>query len=714
MKKKKNLNEEIERIKSLFTEERLYGNLVDGIVIKEQNPKHKYNANSRQDISISTEDGLGKCYDKDGSEIDCNLTQKMKSLSDSTDLDDYKIDKVGWKDLDKYKIYNNPTNGYDYDPSGGLGASRAASNLPITGSYKGDGYQLSMDRGPHCAGKHHDSECNDRQKATCRSRGKIGSNRVEKGKVWDRLEGLGYQADNGQYITTGYGHWDNEDYRKCWCTKGKEVQVNRPCTGVIGDPSTQEVKLVDQIVVDTICSGCWQAEFTKALPRYDIPANETEDQRKKRMDREERIFQNQSRNFTGMKSSQEVKDDRAFAHIVLEISEIVTFFIPIVGVPISMALGGLNAGLYFAEGDNVAGGLSLAFALLPGGMAIRKGMRGNQRLLKSLDETTEALSTYKKIVPGEEVLVKNTLREKLVNNGVKNVDKVLETNKHLIDEYFTIITKKGAKELLEKSGKNLSNLVKSTGREWKAFTKNPDLLKKYMNSYGGRIDAAYIAYLKSLGPSVVKQGVIGSTIYVALLKGIPMALQSEAGQDLTKWAHAEYNKIDFTKVGLPISTTASRAKEGKIKDIVEIDGYNWDTTKQVFMSDSGIPDNRNLKKAWKAGWRPYDKNNPDETANSPDKYEEFWTPSFREFMEDASKNITGMDKEEVNKRIFEDEGGAGIKIDFEVGGGKDSIVYDDEGRKIVISPPEIETIKIYYDSIPDFDGPQLYLDNTEK
>jgi len=99
MKKNKNLNEEINRIKSLFTEERLYGNLVDGIVIKEQNPKHKYNANSRQDISISTEDGLGKCYDIDGSEIDCNLTQKIKSLSDSTDLGDYKI--------------NNEVDGYD-------------------------------------------------------------------------------------------------------------------------------------------------------------------------------------------------------------------------------------------------------------------------------------------------------------------------------------------------------------------------------------------------------------------------------------------------------------------------------------------------------------------------------------------------------------------------------------------------------------------------
>lgn len=52
------------------------------------------------------------------------------------------------------------------------------------------------------------------------------------------------------------------------------------------------------------------------------------------------------------------------------------------------------------------------------------------------------------------------------------------------------------------------------------------------------------------------------------------------------------------------------AIDGKIYAIVQLAGYDWDKTKEVFGVNpkNSYDDNILLKKAWKAGWRPYDKN----------------------------------------------------------------------------------------------------------
>ena len=59
-------------------------------------------------------------------------------------------------------------------------------------------------------------------------------------------------------------------------------------------------------------------------------------------------------------------------HGLLDIASIGATFIPIVGPFISIGIEIGNSALYFSEGDNYSGGLTLAFALIPGGQLIRR------------------------------------------------------------------------------------------------------------------------------------------------------------------------------------------------------------------------------------------------------------------------------------------------------------------------------------------------------
>jgi hypothetical protein len=63
-------------------------------------------------------------------------------------------------------------------------------------------------------------------------------------------------------------------------------------------------------------------------------------------------------------------------HEMLDVAEIVTAFIPVVGPILSGAIGVAHAAMYFAEDDPYTGGLYLTFAALPGGAQLMKQAAG--------------------------------------------------------------------------------------------------------------------------------------------------------------------------------------------------------------------------------------------------------------------------------------------------------------------------------------------------
>ena len=64
----------------------------------------------------------------------------------------------------------------------------------------------------------------------------------------------------------------------------------------------------------------------------------------------------------------------SYRHEILDVAEIVSLFIPIVGPVLSRSVGLAHAGLYTKEGDYYSAGLYASFALIPGGAAVAKSL----------------------------------------------------------------------------------------------------------------------------------------------------------------------------------------------------------------------------------------------------------------------------------------------------------------------------------------------------
>jgi len=699
MKKSKNLNEEINRIKSLFTEERLYGNIVEKEEITEQSSAWDTMWSIDNPIQSEKKKAKKGTYSYASKRVETS-PEPIKPLPNRKSNPDYREtmrtkgskEEEDSKDQVKKDYESNFGNVQDY--TGGI-----AVNLPSADNY---GRREPLTLTDNCKPDHsYNSACNDNKILNCKNQGLVAHNRTELGSKWDEILEMGWgYMPNGKYNSLFAGHSDNKKITKCWCSSGSVGKRKRPCGGKFMDG--YDIVTFESSVVDTYFIEGRTTMTAKDPLMVNAESNETPEQKNYRLaDGKQQHYKN-LRKFQSIKSSEQIQSDRELLHTILEIAEVVALAVPIVGILPSVLVGSLNAALYFEEGDKFAAGLSILFALAPGGNALRKGIK-SKKMLQSLDQTVHEVKKMG-LKSGEKGVVEATFKNMLMKNGVAKTSqaatKILETNKKLIDNYFTILTSEGAENILKTSTKSLQDLVKVTGNEWKAFLKNEDLLKSYMNAYKGRLDAAYGAYLKSLNKFPVGAMTKNAAIYLALMDGLSSDLVKDAGTDLTKWAIETYQNTDFTTIGLPISTTKSRAKEGKIKDIVELAGYNWDTTKNIFMSDSNIPDNRNLKKAWLEGWRPYDKNNPDGVGNPPLslEYKEYWTPRFKKWVEESSQIFQDQKMKDLER--FEDESGKGIKIDFEVVAGKNSVVDIEKGKKIVILSPEINQIKVYYDSIP--------------
>ena len=75
---------------------------------------------------------------------------------------------------------------------------------------------------------------------------------------------------------------------------------------------------------------------------------------------------------------------KKYKHEIIDVLAIVVLAIPVAGPFISMGLELANAGLYFAEGDEMMGGLSALLAVVPGGMIARRALK-KSGIIKQID-----------------------------------------------------------------------------------------------------------------------------------------------------------------------------------------------------------------------------------------------------------------------------------------------------------------------------------------
>ena len=82
-------------------------------------------------------------------------------------------------------------------------------------------------------------------------------------------------------------------------------------------------------------------------------------------------------------------------HDIIDVAAIAVLFIPVAGPFISAGLELVNAGLYYAEGDEGMAAFAALLAVVPGGMAIRRSMQAS-KILKGVDKATQSVIAAQK------------------------------------------------------------------------------------------------------------------------------------------------------------------------------------------------------------------------------------------------------------------------------------------------------------------------------
>jgi hypothetical protein len=111
----------------------------------------------------------------------------------------------------------------------------------------------------------------------------------------------------------------------------------------------------------------------------------------------------------------------------------------------------------------------------------------------------------------------------------------------------------------------------------------------------------------------------------ALIEGGLFIVLSEVMEipEVQKWIGEKYNYL-------------TRINRTDIQGLVEKEGYDWKSTKDIFGSTGSAEDNTLLTKAWKEGWRPFpsDKNATEEDVMKATEWllknPKYQTKSFKE------------------------------------------------------------------------------------
>ena len=337
--------------------------------------------------------------------------------------------------------------------------------------------------------------------------------------------------------------------------------------------------------------------------------------------------------------------------------------IPYVGTVISAFFDAINAIIY--TGEAIVYGAQSQYNLLIGDT---KGYNEKQKeaLMKLGFAGLSALG----IIPGVteakaiarigEPVIKATekITVEITQKGVQNMSKKEINN----------LIKKETKNLTEDQVKQVGELLQMLGDPKKLknlgfedvvkFNKEVDeFLKKYKSikvkgrnvNINRRSLAAYIGTQE------------GKTILAKSGNDLSKALKSQAFKESFKTFIIQLTLSGVMVGGMGYYEYTKKeklekeAKDGKIYAIVQLAGYDWDLTKEIFGVNpkNSYNDNILLKKAWNKGWRPWDENeNIEEGVMWLMKNPKYQTDIFKENHLKQNIDSTGgieIDVEELNQ-----------------------------------------------------------------
>jgi len=308
-------------------------------------------------------------------------------------------------------------------------------------------------------------------------------------------------------------------------------------------------------------------------------------------------------------------------HCVLDVLSIAALALPGVGLAVSAGIDLLNGMSYGVEAYNATNSADRNAAILAGSLTmfggfVGGGIKQTNKILKygSIDPkiyeyASDVMSTVQKEYKGAKSL-KSIDPTKGLNVLGKKVDPKLSeiygqaAKKYGLNEEEVIL----AHDLLKNFSKidpaiakqyanALGDLESKIGKGNLVLLGKDKGLKTAIDASGGDIIEGLS---KHMGKVARKEAVMEGALFIALTE----AMEQPSVQ---KWIGEKYNMLKY-----------SGRKD--IRGLVEKEGYDWENTKEIFMSIStknpdgskndgysdkqSEQDNSLLKKAWEKGWRP--------------------------------------------------------------------------------------------------------------
>lgn len=299
-------------------------------------------------------------------------------------------------------------------------------------------------------------------------------------------------------------------------------------------------------------------------------------------------------------------------HCVLDVASIATLAIPGIGLAISAGIDIINAASYGVEAYNadseeerdaalIAAGLTLLGGFAGGGVnqtkrLITKG-NANPKIYKYADEVMGRVKTeipnaknLKELDPSKGNIIQRNLNKKQIPEKLTKIYK--ETaEKYRLKESDILV----AHNILKDFSKIDPNIAKKYTEALNAITKKVDRasltkfgqksdFQKMLLNNNGDVVVTLNEYMKKVAK---KEAVMEGSLFVALT----VAMEQP---EVQKWIGDRYMDLKY------MGRTDTRA-------MVEKEGYDWKSTKELFGSDSSGEDNTLLKQAWEKGWRPWPK-----------------------------------------------------------------------------------------------------------
>jgi hypothetical protein len=285
-------------------------------------------------------------------------------------------------------------------------------------------------------------------------------------------------------------------------------------------------------------------------------------------------------------------------HCVLDIASIATLVIPGVGLIASAGLDFINAAAYGMEASSaetveerdaalIAGGLTLFGGMMGGGVGqtrrlLTKGSRNPKiynyvdEVIKRIDNELPKFKNVPDVTKSKEVakIYKETVdKYKLTNNDFLVAHDIIKDFSKIdpsVGKLYTDALKKIDGPLTKIQRANLTKVA----RESK--------FRKLVEENGGDVVTSLNKYMRT---KAGKEALVEAGLFITLTEVMEKP-------EVQKWVGEGLLKVKAT-----VNPT--------VRNIVQSEGYDWVTTKEIFNSNGERNDNTLLKMAWLKGWRPW-------------------------------------------------------------------------------------------------------------